>query len=60
MHVGKIFTCMDLYDPLVMKVGSTIHEFIFEKSSFIIMDNNALNEEFWSNYNIQIATLYGI
>lgn len=51
MHVGKIFTCMDLYEQDEMQVASSIQEFSFEKSAFIIMDDNALNEEFWSNHN---------
>lgn len=53
MHVGRIFTGMDLYehDVIVVQVASTIHEFFFEKSSFIIMDDNALDEDFWSNHD---------
>lgn len=32
----------------------SIQEFFFWESSFIIMDDNALNEEFWSNHNTYI------
>lgn len=53
MHVAKIIICQICMNM----IASIIHEFFLKKSSFIIINDNTMDDEFWSNHNIQNTTL---